>query len=91
MKKTRMGDKIKRALEFGEIVGSSDTLDMRGYDDLTVRGCGAILLYSQSEIRLSLSSYVLTIRGEGLYCASYFSGAVRIEGEICALEFNKRR
>lgn len=91
MKKHRVSDKIKRALDITELMGNADAIEMRGGEDLTVRGCAAILHYSQEEIKLSLSSYILTVRGEGLYCASYFSGAVCIEGDIRGLEFDKRR
>ena len=91
MKKQRMGDKIRHALELGDFNLCSDALEMRGGEDLTVRGCAAILHYSNVEIRLSLRSYVLIVRGEGLYCASYYSGAVCIEGDIRSLEFDKRR
>lgn len=89
-KKEKLTRKIARALEIDELVGSSDNLEMRGSNELTVRGCRKILYYSDNEIRLSLKEYVLSIKGSGLYCASYYNGAVRIDGEIDSLEFKRR-
>ena len=80
-------DKVARGLGVEDMVCGADMLEMRGRGDLTVRGCRKILLYTAQEIRLLLCEYVLVIKGEGLYCASYYAGAVRVDGEIASLEF----
>lgn len=70
--------------------GFSDELQLFGTRTLNVRGCGGILFYSESEIRLSMRSYVLKITGRRLFCASYLWGAVRVEGEISSLTLERR-
>jgi len=88
--KEGLGKKLRRALEIDELVDERDRLEMSGSSDLTIREVGRILLYSETEIRLSLSSYVLKIFGEGLYCVSYLGAVVRVSGEISSLEFERR-
>lgn len=88
--KEKVSARISRALGADELVGESDCLELRGRGDLTVRGCGAILYYSEREIRLSMKKYILKIFGQGLYCVSYLAGSVRIEGDIDVLEIQKR-
>ncbi len=68
----------------------SEELSLCGTHVLNVRGCGAILNYSEEEIRLSMRSYILRIVGRGLFCASYLYGCVRVEGEICLLSIEGR-
>lgn len=82
--------KIKRALELDELLGERDVLEMRGSSELTVRECGRILSYSESEIKLSLREYILSIRGEELFCSSYLGGIVRVDGEIFSLDIQRR-
>ena len=83
-------DKIRHGLELDDVLCASDMLEVRGRETLTVRGCRKILLYTAREIRLRLCEYVLVIKGEGLYCASYYAGAVRVDGEISSLEFETK-
>ena len=89
-KKVGLGKRIKRALELDELMGERDTLMLSGTSDLTVRECGRILKYSESEIKLSLREYILKIEGEGLYCTSYLGGTVRVDGDIDSLCFERR-
>ena len=80
---------IRRALEI-EDINCGDLLELRGREDLTVSGCKKILAYTESEIRLLLCEYILVIRGTGLSCASYYAGAVRVEGKISSLTLEER-
>lgn len=79
-------ERIRCALELDDMTCDEDMLELRGTRDLTVRGCRAILLYSEEEIRLSLKKYVLVIKGKELYCSSYYERAVRVEGTVSSLE-----
>lgn len=88
--KEGLSKKIKRAFETDELVKERDCLEMSGLCDLTVREVGRILLYSKTEIRLSLRSYILKIFGDELYFASYLGSVVRVCGEISSLEFERR-
>lgn len=89
-RKEGLGKRIRKALELDEIINERDNLQLCGVNDLTVRECGMILHYSESEIKLSLREYILRIEGEGLYCTSYYGGTVRVDGEIDALYFERR-
>ncbi len=89
-RKVGLGKRIRKALELDEIINERDNLQLCGVNDLTVRECGRILHYSESEIKLSLREYILKIEGEGLYCTSYYGGTVRVDGEIDALYFERR-
>lgn len=84
--KKSVRERIRHALELEDMTCGGDMLELRGKGDLTVRGCRAILLYSEKEISLRLNKYVLTIKGESLYCSSYYECAVRVEGTILSLE-----
>ena len=88
--KEKLGVRIKRALELDEILGENDTLEMRGTKELMVRECRHIIHYADEEIRLALKEYILTIRGDGLYCTSYSGGAVCVDGKIEELKFEMR-
>ena len=89
-KRSKMGERIRRTLELDEIIDPRDRIELRGLRELTVNGCTKILFYRESEIKLSLREYVLTIRGEELYCASYLGSTVKVSGDITSLEFEKR-
>ena len=89
-KKAKLGERIKRALDIDEILGENDSLEMRGTKELTVRECRHIIHYADEEIKLALKEYVLTIRGDGLYCTSYSGGAVCVDGKIDELKFEMR-
>ena len=90
-KKSKIGERIRRALELDEVIDPRDRIELRGLRELTVNGCARILFYSESEIKLSLKEYVLTIKGEELYCASFYNGAVRVDGRISALDFEVKQ
>ncbi len=88
--KEKLGRKIKRALEIDEILGENDILEMHGTRELMVRECRNIIHYADEEIRLALREYVLTIRGEGLYCTSYSGGVICVDGRVEELKFELR-
>lgn len=68
----------------------SEQVMLSGTQTIDVRGCGGILRYSESEIRLSMRTYVLKITGSELFCASYLWGTVRVEGNIATLTVERR-
>lgn len=87
-KKKSLTQKIKESCAMQSARG--DTLEVCGRESMLVRGCRKILLYSTEEIRLLLHSYILTVRGRDLYCTSYFSDAVSIDGHISSLEMSEK-
>ncbi len=87
-KKKTAGQRLREIYKTG--TGKSDTLEMRGREELLIRGCREILFYSTTEIVLRLRSYVLAIYGQELYCTAYFYDAVNVEGRIASLEMRER-
>ncbi len=62
-------------------------LSLSGREQLTVRGCREILIYTPAEIRLSLGRVALSVGGEGLLCTVLEAGNVTVEGLVCTLSF----
>ena len=65
-------------------------IEIRGRTNVTVRGCRRILRYGKEEIRLAMSHFDVRVRGKHLDCAAYFAGAIRIDGEVDAVEYLPR-
>ncbi len=82
-----IGKRLGDMLGVNEICGTEDSLTARGKRELTICGCRGILLYSTEKIRLLMHGFVLVICGQDMYCASYYNGAVRVDGEIRSIEF----
>lgn len=89
-KKRTLKERIRTTLELEDVICKGDMLELRGRENLLVRGCRKILLYTDEEIRLLLCEYVLVIKGRRLYCASYYAGAVCIDGIISSLEIEDK-
>jgi len=65
----------------------ASTVILHGNKGATVYGCRKILLYSPTRISLQVCKDVLTVCGNGLYCASFCAGTVCVEGEIMQVTF----
>lgn len=79
----RMLDISPEALPYGY------SAEIQGRSLVKVRGGGKILLYTASEIKISLPKKggVLSVKGCCLSCSSYNRGALGIEGKIRSLDF----
>lgn len=62
-------------------------LEMRGRNNLIVKGCRKILLYTTEEVRLLLNGDRLSVTGSRLYCTAYHSGVIEIDGVIDRISF----
>ncbi len=60
----------------------SGTVLWRGGHGATVYGCHRILSYAPDRILLLVGRKTLEVTGEGLWCASFSSGCVTVEGQI---------
>ena len=74
-----------------DAVGLSDGFmaEMRGRCGVTVRGCRRILSYSEEAVTLLTRDGRVTVKGAGLTCATYYRGAIGIDGRIDALTFEE--
>lgn len=61
---------------------SSGTVLWRGGHGATIYGCRRILSYAPERILLSVGQATLEVSGEKLWCASFSSGCVTVEGQI---------
>ena len=67
----------------------SSMIVLRGRRGATVYGCRKILLYTPNKITFRLCKEVLSVCGEDLYCTSFSSGAVSLEGKIGVVCFEE--
>jgi hypothetical protein len=68
-----------------------EMLVLRGQHSLTVYGCRRILFYSPCKICLCVGKKTLCVLGCDLYCASFSSGSVTIEGRIEAVSYQNEQ
>jgi hypothetical protein len=90
--KQRRGERICRILDISpETLINGHAVEILGRSLVKIRGGGAILLYTENEIRVALQykrEYV-SILGESLSCSSYNRGTLGIEGKIDSVCFGR--
>ncbi len=86
-KRMSIVERLGQRLDIPADVISGIHIELRGRNNLTVRGCRKILLYTETEVRVRLYGETLLICGSGLYCTAYHSGVVEIDGIIDSLCF----
>ena len=83
-------ERICRVLDIPPDGLSSETLvEIRGRGGVTVSGASVILTYTDTLIRLCGRHTVLRIEGSELFCASFSSESVRIDGRIESVRFEE--
>lgn len=65
----------------------SSTVVLRGRTGATVYGCRRILCYTPQRIVFRVGKEALSVCGEDLYCTSFSSGTVSLEGSIRTISF----
>ncbi len=69
---------------------SGFSIEMRGRQDLTVRGCKKIEKYTPTLITLSTKCGYFNIAGCGLGCFSYSRNDIGISGKIRCMFFSEK-
>ena len=90
--KRGIGERILNALDIPcELLPRKTLVEIHGRSLVKIQGAGAILCYTESEIRVALRGCdeALCVLGDGLCCNSYNMGVVGIEGNICSVNFVK--
>ena len=64
-------------------------IEIRGRNSVTVRGCGRVKVYTDTEIKLTVGGGIVCIRGRRLCCTAYHRGAAVIDGEIQSVSFEE--
>lgn len=75
-------EKLYLKLDIPPDVINNMVVEIHGRTNVRVHGCKEILLYTVDKIKLKLSECVLEISGKELYCTSYGSGNIEIDGII---------
>ena len=95
MKKKRqesLGERICNALDLSpQILPRRSLIEIHGRNLVKIQNAGKILLYTDTEIRISLRSRDGSVRicGSGLCCSSYNVGAIGIHGKIASVDFGQ--
>lgn len=87
--KSKKGLRERLSERYGtpSILPDRELIVWRGRRGVTVHGCRKILQYSPIEIRLSLGKEAISIEGERLYCNSFGSGSVSVEGRVRSISY----
>ena len=70
-----------------EILCGGCYLELRGRNQLSVRGCRRIVLYTPTRIILKMKKELLSVCGKRLSCVAYLAGTVTVEGLIDSVSF----
>ena len=66
---------------------SAPLVVLRGRQQVVLYDCKKILRYERNEILLLCGKARLLLTGQNLFCASFSSGAVTVEGRLSSLSF----
>ena len=88
--KQSFAEKFYKALDIPpDVLPGGFVIELRGREALSLSGSGSILLYTPKEIRLSLRSAILSVKGERLVCSSYSASEVTVTGHVCSITFEE--
>ena len=71
----------------GELVSGGCYVEIRGRNNVKVRGCRRIVVYSPVKVVLKMKRELLCVSGKRLSCVTYLAGAVSVEGIIDSVSF----
>ncbi len=71
-------------------LGEGD-IEISGGTELCMTGCRRVLEYSQSRVKLRAKKYSLLIEGEELRLTSLSGCAIRVNGMLTAISFERKR
>ena len=86
--KLTMLERLYLKLDIPPDIINDMVIEVRGRTNVRIHGCREILIYTTDKIKLQLSECVLQILGKDLYCTSYGSGNMEIDGVIFAIELD---
>lgn len=91
--KLKMSERICAALDLPlELLPKRSLIEIHGQSLVKIQGAGRILLYTHTEIRISLyrEGCFVRVKGSELCCNSYNMGAVGIQGKIESVDFGAK-
>ena len=85
-----LAEKINRKLDISpDILPGGTLIAIRGRASVSVSGSTGIVLYTPTEIRLSLHRGALSVKGCRLVCTSYNAEELCIDGRIDSVNFEE--
>lgn len=81
-------EKIYLKLDIPPDIISDMLIEIRGRTNARIHGCKEILVYTTDNVKLQLSECILQVIGKELYCTSYGSGTIEIDGMISSVELD---
>ena len=64
-------------------------IELRGRNSVTLRGCGRVTVYTDTEIRFFSREGEVCIRGQRLCCSSYCKDTAVVDGNIIGVSFEE--
>ena len=90
--KAPLRERLCHALDIPPDVFPHQThIDVRGRNCVTVKGCGRVTVYTDSEIRFAIADGEVCIRGERLCCCAYRKGEAVVDGCVRSVSFEEER
>ena len=85
-----LAEKINKKLDISpDILPGGSLVSIRGRSSVSVSGSTGILLYTPTEIKLSLRRGTLSVCGCRLVCTSYNAEELSIDGKIESVSFSE--
>ncbi len=83
-------ERMCRSLDIQPDVFAGGTLiELRDRNSVTLRGCGRVTVYTDTEIRFCARECEVCIRGQRLCCSSYCKGTAVVDGCIYSVSFEE--
>ncbi len=89
--RSTLREKLCHTLDISPDIFPGGTLiEMRGRNRISLRGCGPVICYTDTEIGFSCSEGNVFVRGKRLCCSSYCPSLAVIDGHISCVCFEEK-
>lgn len=86
MSQKREQNQLKNRI-VSELFKDEPRIEMSGNREMIIDGCKGVVQYDETQIKLSLGEYVLSLSGDNLVINSFDSSVAVISGQICDISF----
>ncbi len=86
----RLSERLCRALDIQpDILPHGTLIELRGRTSVTLRGCGCVLCYNDTEVSFATHIGKVCIKGRELFCSAYREGCATVDGIIYSVSFEE--
>ena len=83
-------ERLCKALDIQpDILPNGTLIELRGRSSVTLRGCGSVLCYTDTQVSFCSRFGKVCVSGHGLCCSSYKRGTATVEGVIEGVFFER--